>query len=1008
MRPAARMPKLTRRSRILIAIALAVIGLLLVGPRLIDGYVDWLWFGELGYRSVFTTVVLTRIVVFLVVGSVVAGIVFAGLALAYRTRPVFVPSNGNDSIARYRSVVLARLRVFGIGIPAMIGLLAGMIAQTYWVRIQLFLHGGHFGINDPQFGKDLGFYAFELPFYRLVIGYLFVALFLAFIANVLAHYIFGGIRLSGRTGALSRSARVQLTSLVGSLVLLKAFAYWLDRYELLSHTRVGKPFTGAGYTDINAVLPAKLILLAIAVICAAAVFSAVVLRDLRIPAIGLVLLLLSSLIVGAGWPLIVEQISVKPNAAQKESEYIGRSITATRQAYGLTDDVVSYRNYSSDNQTTAEQVASDRATTSNIRLLDPTIISPAFTQFEQNKNFFYFPDQLSIDRYLDRDGNLRDYVVAARELNPDRLIDNQRDWINRHTVYTHGNGFIASPANTVRGIANDPNQSGGYPEFLVNVVGANGGVVTDGPARLDQPRVYFGPVIANTPADYAIVGKTGVDREYDYETSTETKNYTYTGTGGVPIGSGLSRAVFAAKFAERNFLFSNVIGNNSRILFNRDPAQRVEAVAPWLTTDSNVYPAIVNKRLVWIIDGYTTLDNYPYSELTSLSSATADSNEVAFNRLGPDKQVSYIRNSVKATVDAYDGTVTLYQQDDRDPVLKAWMSVFPGTVRPKSEITPELAAHLRYPEDLFKVQRMLLAKYHVNDPVTFFSTSDFWDVPLDPNPTASSYQPPYYIVAKNLARSGGSSSFQLTTAMNRFKRDYLAAYISASSDPATYGKITVLTIPTQVNGPKLANNAITTDTDVSQDLGVIGRDNQNRIRWGNLLTLPVAQGGLLYVEPVYASPGASDAASSYPRLIRVAMMYNDKIGYAPTVGEALNRLFGAGAGATATGIAPTDSGSPQSQPREAAPPGDAAPPGAPAPAAALPPAPNGTVQLSAGESRGAARRSVGAGCRARRAEERRFRRLRGCPAAARRRDDEVRQHQVGSSGGDLVSVGPVR
>ena len=946
MRPATRMPKLTRRSRILIAIALAVIVLLLVGPRLIDGYVDWLWFGELGYRSVFTTVVMTRIVVFLLVGLVVAGIVFAGLTLAYRNRPVFVPSNGNDPVARYRSVVLARLRVFGIGIPAVIGLLAGMIAQTYWVRIQLFLHGGNFGIHDPQFGKDLGFYAFDLPFYRLILSYLFVALFLALLANLLGHYIFGGIRLSGRTGALSRSARIQLTSLMGALVLLKAFAYWLDRYELLSHTRAGKPFTGAGYTDINAVLPAKLILLAIALICAAAVFSAIVLRDLRIPAIGLVLLLLSSMIVGAGWPLIVEQISVKPNAAQKESEYISRSITATRQAYGLTDDVVSYRNYSGDSQTTAEQVASDRATTSNIRLLDPTIISPAFTQFQQGKNFFHFPDQLSIDRYRDRDGNLRDYVVAARELNPDRLIDNQRDWINRHTVYTHGNGFIASPANTVRGIANDPNQNGGYPEFLVNVVGANGGVVSDGPARLDQPRVYFGPVIANTPADYAIVGKTGADREYDYETSTETKNYTYTGSGGVPIGSGLSRAVFAAKFAERNFLFSNVIGSNSKILFNRDPAQRVEAVAPWLTTDSNVYPAIVNKRLVWIIDGYTTLDNYPYSELTSLSSATADSNEVAFNRLGPDKQVSYIRNSVKATVDAYDGTVTLYQQDDRDPVLKAWMSVFPGTVRPKSEITSELAAHLRYPEDLFKVQRMLLAKYHVNDPVTFFSTSDFWDVPLDPNPTASSYQPPYYIVAKNPVRDGASSSFQLTSAMNRFKRDYLAAYISASSDPATYGKISVLTIPTQVNGPKLANNAITTDTAVSQDLGVIGRDNQNRIRWGNLLTLPVAQGGLLYVEPVYASPGASDAASSYPRLIRVAMMYNDKIGYGPTVSDALTGLFGPGAGATATGIAPTDSGGQQNPARGTPPPADAEPTAPAAPAAALPPAPGGTVQLS--------------------------------------------------------------
>ncbi len=950
VRPAARMPKLTRRSRILIAIALVVIALLLVGPRLIDGYVDWLWFGELGYRSVFATVLLTRMVVFVVAAVVVGGIVFAGLALAYRTRPVFVPSNGNDPVARYRSVVMSRLRVFGIGIPVMIGLLAGIIAQTYWVRIQLYLHGSDFGITDPQFGKDLGFYAFDLPLYRLVVSYLFLALFLAFLANLVAHYIFGGIRLSGRTGALSRSARIQLTSLVGALVLLKALAYWLDRYELLSHTRVGKPFTGAGYTDINAVLPAKLILLAIALICAAAVFSAVVLRDLRIPAIGLVLLLLSSMIVGAGWPLIVEQISVKPNAAQKESEYISRSITATRQAYGLTGNVVSYRDYSGDSQATAEQVAADRATTSNIRLLDPTIISPAFNNLQQGKNFYYFSDQLSIDRYLDRDGNLRDYVVAARELNSDRLSDNQRDWINRHSVYTHGNGFIASPANTVRGIANDPNQNGGYPEFLANVVGANGGVVSEGPARLDQPRIYFGPTISNTPADYAIVGRNGADREYDYETNTETKNYTYAGTGGVPIGDGLSRTVFAAKFAERNFLFSNVIGSNSRILFNRDPAQRVEAVAPWLTTDSNVYPAIVNKRLVWIIDGYTTLDNYPYSELTSLSSATADSNEVAFNRPGPDKQVSYIRNSVKATVDAYDGTVTLYQQDEHDPVLKAWMRVFPGTVKAKSAITPDLAEHLRYPEDLFKVQRMLLAKYHVNDPVTFFSTSDFWDVPLDPNPNLSSYQPPYYIVAKNLAAGGNSASFQLTSAMNRFKRDFLAAYISASSDPATYGKITVLTIPGQVKGPKLANNAITTDTAVSRDLGVIGRDNQNRIRWGNLLTLPVAQGGLLYVEPVYASPGASDAASSYPRLIRVAMMYNDKIGYGPTVSDALTGLFGPGAGATATGIAPADGTAPQSPPGATPPGADSAPTATPAPAAATPPVPDATVPMSAAKA----------------------------------------------------------
>jgi uncharacterized membrane protein (UPF0182 family) len=948
------MPKLTRRSRILIVVALAVVALLLVGPKFIDAYIDWLWFGELGYRSVFTTVLMTRIVVFFVAALLVGGIVYAGLALAYRSRPVFVPANGpNDPVARYRTAVLAHLRLFAILIPAMIGLVAGLVGQSDWARIQLYLHGGNFGVADPQFGKDLGFYAFDLPFYRLVLSFLFVSVFLALLANLVGHYIFGGIRLSGRTGTLSRSARIQLVALVGILVLLKAVAYWLDRYELLSHTRGGKPFTGAGYTDINAVLPAKMILLAIAVICAVAVFSAIVLRDVRIPAIGLVLLLLSSVIVGAGWPLIVEQISVKPNAAQKESEYIGRSITATRQAYGLTSDVVTYRDYSGNSAATAQQVAADRATTSNIRVLDPTIVSPAFTQFQQGKNFYHFPDQLSIDRYQGQDGNLRDYVVAARELNPDRLIDNQRDWINRHTVYTHGNGFIASPANTVRGIANDPNQNGGYPEFLVNVVGANGTVRSDGPAQLDQPRIYFGPVIASAASDYAIVGRTGPDREYDYETNTETKNYTYTGTGGVPIGNWLSRTVFAEKFAERNFLFSNVIGANSKILFNRDPSKRVQAVAPWLTTDSTVYPAVVNKRLVWIVDGYTTLDNYPYSQLTSLSSATADSTEVAVNRLAPDKQVSYIRNSVKATVDAYDGTVTLYAQDESDPVLQAWTKVFPGTVKPKSAISPDLASHLRYPEDLFKVQRMLLGKYHVNNPVTFFSTSDFWDVPFDPNPTASSYQPPYYIVAKDLARNDSSAAFQLTSAMNRFKRDFLAAYISASSDPATYGKITVLTIPGQVNGPKLANNAITTDTAVSQYLGVIGRDNQNRIRWGNLLTLPIGDGGLLYVEPVYASPGTSDVASSYPRLIRVAMMYNDRVSFGPTVRDALEQLFGPGAGATATGPAPAPEGtapaaSPPSTPVPAAipPDGSPTPPPADAPAPAAVP-PGAAVQLSA-------------------------------------------------------------
>ncbi len=351
--------------------------------------------------------------------------------------------------------------------------------------MQLFLHGGSFGVADPQFGIDLGFYAFDLPFYRLVLTYLFVATFLAFLANLLGHYLFGGIRLAGRDGALSRAARIQLITLVGILMLLKAVAYWFDRYELLSHTRGGKPFTGAGYTDINAVLPAKLILLAIAVICAV---GGVLRRRAARPADprdrrGAAAAVVADRRRGLAAGRRADQRAPQRRAEGKrvhQPQYRGdpAGVRADRRSGRPTATTAATR------AATAQQVAADRATTSNIRVLDPNIVSPAFTQFQQGKNFYFFPDQLNMDRYRDDDGNLRDYVVAARELNPDRLIDNQRDWINRHTVYTHGNGFIASPANTVRGIANDPNQNGGYPEFLASVVGRQrrGGLARSGAA----------------------------------------------------------------------------------------------------------------------------------------------------------------------------------------------------------------------------------------------------------------------------------------------------------------------------------------------------------------------------------------------------------------------------------------------------------------------------------------------------------------------------------------------
>ncbi|MBF6409798.1 UPF0182 family protein [Nocardia farcinica] len=903
MRPPSGLPSLSRRSRVLLVAAVVLAALLLLGPRFTDAYTNWLWFGEVGFREVFLTVVVTRIILFAAVALFVGATVWLALLLAYRTRPVFVPMAGpNDPIARYRTTVMSRLKTFGIGIPVLLGLLAGLVAQSNWVTVQLFLNGGDFGEQDPQFHLDVGFYAFDLPFYRMVLNWMFVAVVIAFFASLVTHYIFGGLRLSGREGTLTRPARIQLAVIAGLFVLLKAVAYWFDRYDLLSSSRKEPTFYGGSFTDINAVLPAKLILLAIAVICAVAFFAGVVLRDLRVPAMAAALLVLSSVLVGAVYPLVVEQFSVRPNAADKESEYIERNIAATRQAFGITSDKIEYKDYKGESDKNPLDVPVDAATIGNARLLDPNILSPTFTQLRQLKNFYGFPQSLDIDRY-NLDGNLQDYIVAARELSPAALTGNQTDWINKHTVYTHGNGFVAAPANRVNkpqseDVAAGGSSDSGYPIFLVSDL-----FTPKDRQRIpvEQPRIYFGELISQSDPDYAIVG--GADGQAPREYDSDTAQYTYTGKGGVPIGNWFNRLAFAAKYAERNILFSSAIGDDSKIIFNRSPRERVQKVAPWLTTDGNAYPAVVDERIVWIVDAYTTLDNYPYAQKTSLEGAVEDSIDKKTGRLLPRKEVSYIRNSVKATVDAYDGTVTLYEVDSTDPVLKAWRGVFPGAVKPESEISPELRAHFRYPEDLFKVQREMLTKYHVDNPREFFTNNAFWSVPSDPTIEGGSFnQPPYYVLLGDPKTN--RPVFNLTSAMVGYNRQFLSAYISVRSDPDDYGKFTILRLPTdtQTQGPQQTQNTMTTAPQVSQEKTLLS--NSNKIRYGNLLTLPIADGGILYVEPFYNERNTGPNTATFPQLLRVLVSYRDqagsvKVGYASTLAEALNQVL-PGAGSLAT------------------------------------------------------------------------------------------------------------
>jgi len=865
-----------RAKRVLIAlVSLAVLAILWF--QFVSIYVDWLWYGEVGFREVFTTQALNRIAMFLIAGVGAGLCVFLALFLAYRSRPVFVPSNEADPLAPYRAIVTARPKLFALGIAILIGLISGLSAQSDWAIVQLWLNGQSFGTTDPQFGNDVGFYVFTLPMIQLVLGWLFVIIGVCFVLVAVVQYLFGGIRLSGPGRKVTPQATMQLSLLVAAFVLLKAVQYWYDRYELLFSNR-NPTFTGASYTDINAVLPAKLILMLIALICAIGFIVGAFTRSVKLPAIALGLLVLSSVLIGGVWPLVLQQVVVNPNGINREPEYIARNIDATRTAYNIRDDQINYIDYPGQLAGDPQEIIADQDTVPNARLLDPNVLSPTFTQQQQLRNFYGFPDQLAMDRYT-VNGQTQDYVVAVRELNAAGLNDAQKNWINEHMVFTHGDGFVAAPANTV---------VNGYPDYVVSDLAAlqrqqAGGAAPAIPVA--QPRTYYGQLVT----DYAIVGSDGGSaREYD----TDSSRYTYTGTGGVPVGNLFQRAVFATEYGEQNFLFSTEINSNSKILYNRDPIDRVKLAAPFLTADTKAYPAVVDGKIVWIVDAYTTATNYPYAQNVTLSDATNNSLAARGAASQTSQQVSYIRNSVKATVDAYDGTVTLYAVDETDPVLNAWEGVFPGLVKPNSEVSDSLRAHFRYPQDLFEVQRSLLVRYHVDDPVDFFQSSGFWRVPNDPtvSDTVQAPQPPYYLQVK-LPQSD-KATFQLTSVLTGFQREFMSAYVSAGSDPDDYGKLTVLRLPTatQTPGPQQVQQLFRTTQEISSLVTLATNQGGSRVIFGNLLTLPVND-GLLYVEPFYiqGATTATTSGSSFPQLNRVLVWYAGRVGVGTTLTQALTR-----------------------------------------------------------------------------------------------------------------------
>jgi uncharacterized membrane protein (UPF0182 family) len=859
---------------------LVVLGALFVS--LSGFYIDWLWFKSVDFTSVWSKILTTKVELFLITGLISSIVITLNIYLAYKRRPFYVPTSIElNGVERIRAQIEPILRLVFAGLFLAITYFAGTSGTLYWREWLLFKNSTSFGVKDPQFNLDISFFAFKLPLYQALISWAISALVLATLATAFVHYMYGGIRTVGQGDRTTVAARVQLSILLGLIVLMKAVAYWFDRYALA--LKENKLITGATYTDINATLPAKAILAGIALVCAALFFANIVRRSWLLPAAGTALMVVSSVLIAGIYPGAVQQFQVKPSESSKEAPYIQRNIDATRAAYGLTE--VEVQEYNALVSPNAGQLAGDAATISNIRLMDPAVLSATFRQLQQIKPYYGFTETLDIDRYT-VNGTTRDAVVAVRELNIDG--NPSRNWINDHLVYTHGFGFVAAYGNAV--------DADGKPNFIVGDLPPTKGLGDF------EPRIYFGE---NSP-EYSIIGgsKDSDPVEFDYPDDSSTsgqKNVTYTGTGGVPVGGVLNKLLFAIKYGEQRILLSSLINKDSKILFERNPRDRVAKVAPWLTLDGDPYPAVVDGKITWIIDGYTTSSGYPYAEGTSLATATQDALTANSNSITAqqNQKVNYIRNSVKATVDAYNGTVTLYQWDEKDPVLKSWMKAFPKTVQPKSAISKDLFDHLRYPEDLFRVQRDILSSYHVKDAASFYGGQDFWRVPSDPSTFGGNagVQPPYYLTLK--LPNQKEPAFSLTTPfVPRGVRENLTAFAVVNSKPGPdFGKITVLQLPrsTAISGPSQIASNFEAKPEVANTLSLL-RQGGSDVVLGNLLTLPVG-GGLLYVQPVYVRATSNSAA--YPLLQKVLVSFGDQIGFDSSLKGALDQVFGGNSGTSA-------------------------------------------------------------------------------------------------------------
>jgi len=871
----ARTPGWLKALRITFLVVLAV--LLLFGYQLARLYTDWAWFGELGRRDVFSTILGARLMLFFGVGLLFFLIFYFNVWLAGRInataqRPRFL----DPERELYAHMARMAARWLGVGGAVFLAFLVGGNATTHWSEYLLFTHAERFGTKDPVFGLDIGFYAFRLPFLGYLQSLLLFTLGAATVGAAIIHY---GERAADFVGgSLTRvhiGVRRHLLWLMAAFAAVWAWGHWLARYEVL-YSNNGA-FIGAGYTDVHARIPGQIaqtvLMLLVAVLCLVNTTRG---RAFLLPLYGVVLWAIGSLLMVGIWPGFVQRFRVVPNQFTAEKPFIERDIAFTRKAYGL--DKVQEQTIPAVELVTAKDMAEDRETIENIRLWDWPQLGAVYEAKQALWTYyrFHLPEfatfttadfNIDVDRY--RIGGVsRQVMVAPRELYPEGLPPQARTWVNLRLQYTHGYGVVMSPVNRVN--------SEGLPEYYLGQIPV---VSTRPELKVDRPQIYYGELAR----EYVLVGSR--QDELDYPSPEGNKVTRYQGKGGTPIGGRFSRLVWSMRLGDANLILSSDVHAQSRILFRRNIRERVQTLAPFLNWDNDPYIVVHDGKLVWIMDGYTVTDRYPYSRPT----------EVGMGELAATQSFNYIRNSVKTVVDAYDGTVTMYVADPEDPVLRTWRRVFPKLFVPLGQMPQELREHLRYPEDLFRIQRDVYTLYHMQDARTYYGKEEQWEVPPDPGAsneddmTRAGRMTPYYV---NMRLPGsGMTEFILMTPFTPLRKQNMSGWMCAKCDPQDYGQLFVYRYPkgTNVNGPQQIMAQINAQEEISKVVTLLGQRG-SRVIWGNLLAIPVGR-GVLYAIPLYVQASGAQAAT-IPEISQVVLATGDRIVMRPTLEEAVAALGG--------------------------------------------------------------------------------------------------------------------